>query len=130
MPAASPRERRVLRVVGVVQGVGFRPHVHVLATRLGLTGFVQNRTGDVWIEIEGDPAALDEFTATLRRAPPPLARTARPHLTLSRASTPPTTPARSRPTSRPAASACASSTTRKIAATPTHSSTAPTAARA
>lgn len=64
----------MLRVVGVVQGVGFRPHVHALATRLGLTGSVQNRTGDVWIEIEGDLAALDRFTAELERSPPPLAR--------------------------------------------------------
>lgn len=64
----------MLRVVGVVQGVGFRPHVHALATRLGLTGSVQNRTGDVWIEIEGDLAALDRFSAELERSPPPLAR--------------------------------------------------------
>jgi len=72
--ATSHRERHVLRVVGVVQGVGFRPHVHALATRLGLTGSVQNRTGDVWIEIEGDLAALDRFSAELERSPPPLAR--------------------------------------------------------
>ncbi len=64
----------MVRVVGVVQGVGFRPHVHALATGLGLTGSVQNRTGDVWIEIEGDLAALDSFTAELERSPPPLAR--------------------------------------------------------
>ncbi len=73
MNPTNHRERHVLRVVGLVQGVGFRPHVHALATRLGLTGSVQNRTGDVWIEIEGDPRTLAEFTVQLERTPPPLA---------------------------------------------------------
>ena len=34
------RERRLIRVSGVVQGVGFRPFVYVTATELGLTGSV------------------------------------------------------------------------------------------
>ena len=53
--------RRRLRVRGVVQGVGFRPFVHHLATDVGLVGFVGNDAEGVFIEIEGDAASLDEF---------------------------------------------------------------------
>lgn len=66
--------RRAIAIDGIVQGVGFRPFVHAMATRLGLTGFVRNRAGGVLIEVEGDSAALDEFTALLSTCPPPLAR--------------------------------------------------------
>ncbi|HEY2788840.1 MAG TPA: carbamoyltransferase HypF [Gaiellales bacterium] len=67
-------ERRGLQVTGTVQGVGFRPFVHGLATRLRLAGFVRNDGGGVAIEVEGDPAALDAFAAALTRDAPGLAR--------------------------------------------------------
>jgi hydrogenase maturation protein HypF len=70
---SNPPQRRRLRVRGIVQGVGFRPHVYGLATRLGLGGFVGNDSGGVFIEIEGPPPVLDAFEAELRGAPPPLA---------------------------------------------------------
>ena len=54
-----------LRVTGLVQGVGFRPHVHRLATELGLAGHVGNDTEGVFIEVEGDGVATDEFVARL-----------------------------------------------------------------
>lgn len=66
-------ERRAIGVSGIVQGVGFRPHIHQLATRLGLSGFVRNRLGAVEIEIEGDRAALDEFARCLVAQAPALA---------------------------------------------------------
>lgn len=69
----EPITRRRLLVRGVVQGVGFRPTVHALATRLGLTGWVGNDSGGVFIEIEGRAAALDAFQAELVAHPPPLA---------------------------------------------------------
>ena len=54
-------QRRRVNVRGVVQGVGFRPFVYGLATRLGLTGFVGNNSHGVFIEIEGDEDSLDQF---------------------------------------------------------------------
>jgi len=69
----SDRLRRRLTVAGVVQGVGFRPFVHGLATDLGLTGIVGNDSGSVFIEVEGDPAAVEEFQLRLRNDAPPLA---------------------------------------------------------
>jgi len=62
--------RRRLQVTGVVQGVGFRPYVHALATRLGLGGTVGNDEHGVHIEVEGTPSAVAEFTVRLPRDAP------------------------------------------------------------
>ena len=67
-------EARLLRVSGVVQGVGFRPFVHRLALRHGLAGAVRNASGEVEIEIEGPTAELDAFLRELTAEAPPLAR--------------------------------------------------------
>ncbi|HBY60203.1 MAG TPA: carbamoyltransferase HypF, partial [Solibacterales bacterium] len=65
--------RRYFLVCGVVQGVGFRPFVYTLATRLGLTGRVRNSALGVEIEAQGSPEALDAFAGALTAHPPPLA---------------------------------------------------------
>src|ERR1700723_4321852 len=77
MPLGSARavvgvERLRVRVRGAVQGVGFRPFVHGLAQRYGLSGFVLNDQDGVLAEIEGD--AHDLFLSALRRERPVLAR--------------------------------------------------------
>ena len=46
-----------------MQGVGFRPFVHALATGLGLTGLVGNDLDGVFAEVEGPAAAVSEFLA-------------------------------------------------------------------
>ncbi len=54
-------KRLRLHFTGVVQGVGFRPHVYRLATDLRLSGFVCNRPDGVRVEIEGRKRNLDQF---------------------------------------------------------------------
>lgn len=65
------RQRVVVR--GVVQGVGFRPFVHRLATELGLTGFVGNDGSGVFLEVQGGPADVDRFRGRLVHEAPTLA---------------------------------------------------------
>jgi len=69
--------RTRVRVEGIVQGVGFRPFVHALATRLHLAGLVGNDSGGVFIEVEGRPEAVTGFRDALEREAPPLALIAR-----------------------------------------------------
>ena len=59
---------------GVVQGVGFRPFVYSLASKMHLAGFVTNTTSGVSIEVEGERQALDSFERELVSSAPPLAR--------------------------------------------------------
>ncbi len=66
--------RKRLRVVGLVQGVGFRPYVHRLATELALDGFVGNDPLGVFIEVEGTAGATDEFMRRLPTHAPAAAR--------------------------------------------------------
>lgn len=69
----APRPRRLrIRVKGAVQGVGFRPFVHSLAIRGGLSGFVLNDADGVLAEVEG--LDLNAFLTALRQERPPLAR--------------------------------------------------------
>ncbi len=70
----SSMTRLHIQVQGVVQGVGFRPFVYALATRLGLSGFVYNDSSGVSIEVEGTPNALSDFHQTLTKSPPPLSQ--------------------------------------------------------
>ncbi len=65
---------RLLRVTGVVQGVGFRPFVYRLAARHSLAGWVRNVAGTVEIHVEGGSTELDVFEHELQTEAPPFAR--------------------------------------------------------
>ncbi|EIE97795.1 carbamoyltransferase HypF [Saccharomonospora glauca] len=69
----NPIRRVGVRVEGVVQGVGFRPFVHGLAERLGVSGHVSNDAAGVVIEAEGPREAVAGFLKALRTDAPPLA---------------------------------------------------------
>ena len=74
---ARPRSVRIV-VVGVVQGVGFRPFVAVLARRWGLSGYVRNTGGgEVEIRLEGPPEAIEGFLADFKHRRPPAIRVER-----------------------------------------------------
>lgn len=66
---ASVRVR--LRIVGEVQGVGFRQFVRSRSEPLGVGGFVQNRAdGSVVAELEGEPARVRELERVMREEHP------------------------------------------------------------
>jgi len=61
-------------ISGIVQGVGFRPTVYLLAREHHLTGWVINTAQGVEIEIHGTEENCDAFTRSLRENPPALAK--------------------------------------------------------
>ncbi|MDA8234787.1 MAG: carbamoyltransferase HypF [Clostridia bacterium] len=62
----------IIRITGIVQGVGFRPFVFSLAEKMGLAGEVYNDGQGVVIHAEG--ARVEEFVAALPMEAPELAR--------------------------------------------------------
>ncbi len=65
--------RRAYRLRGVVQGVGFRPHVAKVATDFPLTGFVGNDDESVFIEAQGTASDIENFMTQMLATLPPLA---------------------------------------------------------
>ncbi len=59
---------------GIVQGVGFRPHLHKLAAELGLNGWVLNTSAGVLLELEGSEEQLQAYLRRVQDEAPPLAR--------------------------------------------------------
>ena len=60
-----------LRIRGRVQGVGYRDALCREATRLGVTGWVRNRSnGEVEALAQGSDAALDALQSWARCGPP------------------------------------------------------------
>ncbi len=59
---------------GVVQGVGFRPFVYGLATRLNLHGWVCNTSAGVEIVVDGQNGNVETFIESLSLEKPPLAK--------------------------------------------------------
>ena len=66
------RVRVKLALRGAVQGVGFRPFVHRLATELAVTGWVNNSPQGVFVEAESPRPTLEQFLRRLETEKPPL----------------------------------------------------------
>jgi hydrogenase maturation protein HypF len=61
-----------IEVSGAVQGVGFRPFVHALATRFGLKGWIGNTCSGATILVSGAATTVIRFVSVLRcELPPP-----------------------------------------------------------
>ena len=71
---SKAKQRAIISICGVVQGVGFRPFVYRLAKQHHLLGWVRNTSGKVEIEVEGDKAEINSFLQNLETYTPALAR--------------------------------------------------------
>jgi hydrogenase maturation protein HypF len=71
-PSQGGPRAALLRVTGVVQGVGFRPFVYNLALASGLSGWVLNSSEGVFIHVEGASAAVEGFFIALEHEAPPM----------------------------------------------------------
>ncbi len=70
-PQLLARVRVKLALRGAVQGVGFRPFVHRLATELAVTGWVNNSPQGVFVEAESPRPTLEQFLRRLEAEKPP-----------------------------------------------------------
>lgn len=73
-PASASAVDVILRVRGIVQGVGFRPFVHRTASQLGLCGWVRNDPQGVLIRASGSEANVQALTRALHESAPPAAQ--------------------------------------------------------
>ena len=59
-----------IKIIGVVQRVGFRYHAQAHARALKINGFVRNEDdGSVYIEAEGEEVKLNEFLKWCQEGP-------------------------------------------------------------
>ncbi len=67
--------RLKIKIVGIIQGVGFRPFIYRTAVKNNLKGYVKNR-GDAGVEIllEGKESNVQNFMRNLKEKKPPLAQ--------------------------------------------------------
>ncbi|MTI71468.1 MAG: carbamoyltransferase HypF [Firmicutes bacterium] len=68
------KKRYILKLFGIVQGVGFRPFVYKLAKEKDIKGWVKNDGGAVIIDFEGDKKNIKFFLLTILNKPPKLSR--------------------------------------------------------
>ena len=65
-----PKEQRIIRIHGKVQGVGYRFFATRVARRLGLKGNIQNnRDGSVDAVVEGEKSVIDQWVEELKEGP-------------------------------------------------------------
>jgi len=67
------KKRAIIRVFGIVQGVGFRPFIHKLVSNYKFKGRVQNSTSGVTIDVEGEEKDLSHFIKDIPNKAPALA---------------------------------------------------------
>ncbi len=70
MTQENKKYTQIVRVYGIVQGVGFRPFVSRIADRAGVTGSVANKGSYVEIYARGIPGQMEAFMQDLEQHPP------------------------------------------------------------
>ena len=65
--------RQHIHINGIVQGVGFRPFIYRIAKQCHLSGFVNNNSSGVYIEIQGPADSIEIFHKKLLNETPPFA---------------------------------------------------------
>ena len=61
----------IIKIKGLVQGVGFRPFIYRLAKSYNLMGWVENRNDGVVIKINCKTTILDQFITSIKQEAPP-----------------------------------------------------------
>jgi len=70
LPSVQPQKKLRLMIHGYVQGVFFRNAMRREAQRLGVSGWVRNRSdGSVEAAVHGDSAAVDALVCWTQRGP-------------------------------------------------------------
>jgi hydrogenase maturation protein HypF len=77
----APLVHLLIRISGVVQGVGFRPFIYNLAQRHGLLGSVLNNNRGVEVHVQGKRDAITAFLAALPDEAPTASRIDEVHFT-------------------------------------------------
>lgn len=62
----------LLKINGIVQGVGFRPFIHKLVGEYHLSGYIKNTPQGVELELEGEPGELRRFVDVIPHKAPKL----------------------------------------------------------
>ena len=69
-----------IHINGLVQGVGFRPFVCLLAEQMNLSGWVNNTTNGIHIEVNGTADNVTVFYHRITNSPPPNAVITQHHI--------------------------------------------------
>ena len=62
------------RVKGIVQGVGFRPFVHRIASKYKLKGWILNDSNGILLEVQGEISDINKFISDIKYKHPAIAK--------------------------------------------------------
>ena len=66
--------RYIVKIYGIVQGVGFRPFIYNKANRFKINGYVKNIGGAIIIDCSGERKNIKQFMLHIIKNPPELAK--------------------------------------------------------
>ncbi|NOZ45476.1 MAG: carbamoyltransferase HypF [Chlorobi bacterium] len=69
-PITNSKQNYLIKISGLVQGVGFRPFIYRLAEEFGLTGWVENRNDGVLIKVSSANSTISQFIESIKSQAP------------------------------------------------------------